>query len=110
MLLLNPKRHDRSYPDDRSREIMRKTIALFEDRGLKRIKQDDFDRTWYADFLEFVKRERLFATLLTPAAYGAADAAGTPGATASSTRSWPSTACPTGTPGRCRSSGWARSG
>ena len=73
MLLLNPKRHDRSYPDDRSREIMRKTIAWFEDRGLKRIKQEDFDRTWYADFLEFVKRERLFATLLTPAAYGAPD-------------------------------------
>jgi acyl-CoA dehydrogenase len=73
MLLLNPKHHDRFYPDDRSRDIMRKTIAWFEDRGLKKIKQDDFDRTWYADFLEFVKRERLFATLLTPAGYGAAD-------------------------------------
>jgi acyl-CoA dehydrogenase len=73
MLLLNPKQHDRIYPDDRSGEIMRKTIAWFEARGLKRIKQDDFDRTWYADFLEFVKRERLFATLLTPAKYGAAD-------------------------------------
>jgi len=73
MLLLNPKHHDRFYPDDRSRQIMRKTIAWFEDRGLKKIKQDDFDRTWYAEFLEFVKRERLFATLLTPAAYGAAD-------------------------------------
>jgi acyl-CoA dehydrogenase len=73
MLLLNPKGHDRFYPDDRSREIMRKTIAWFEDRGLKKIKQDDYDRTWYADFLEFVKRERLFATLLTPAKYGAAD-------------------------------------
>ena len=73
MLLLNPKHYDRFYPDDRSRDIMRKTIAWFEDRGLKRIKQDDFDRTWYADFLEFVKRERLFATLLTPTKYGAAD-------------------------------------
>lgn len=73
MLLFNPKRHDRFYPDDRSREIMRKTIAWFEERGLKRIKQDDYDRTWYADFLDFVKRERLFSTLLTPAGYGAAD-------------------------------------
>ncbi|OGO12521.1 MAG: acyl-CoA dehydrogenase [Chloroflexi bacterium RBG_13_68_17] len=73
MLLLNPKHHDRFYPDDRSREIMRKTIAWFEDRGLRSIKQDDYDRAWYADFLDFVKRERLFATLLTPAAYGAAD-------------------------------------
>ncbi len=73
MLLLNPKRHDRYYPDERSREIMRKTIAWFEARGLKKVKQDDFDRAWYADFLEFVQRERLFATLLTPAGYGASD-------------------------------------
>jgi acyl-CoA dehydrogenase len=73
MILLNPKQHDRFYPDERSREIMRKTIAWFEGRGLRKIKQDDYDRTWYADFLEFVKREHLFATLLTPAQYGAAD-------------------------------------
>ncbi len=73
MLLLNPKHHDRPYPDERSRQIMRKTIAWFEARGLRRIKQDDYDRTWYADFLEFQKRERLFAMLLTPSAYGAPD-------------------------------------
>jgi len=73
MFLLNPNHHERFYPDDRSREIMRKTIDWFEGRGLSRIKQDDFDRAWYADFLDFVGRERLFATLLTPAAYGAAD-------------------------------------
>jgi acyl-CoA dehydrogenase len=73
MLLFNPKHHDRVYPDDRSRDIMRKTIAWFESRGLKQIKQDDYDRTWYGDFLEFVKRERLFATLLTPTQYGAPD-------------------------------------
>ncbi|MBM3123206.1 MAG: acyl-CoA dehydrogenase, partial [Chloroflexi bacterium] len=64
---------DRFYPDERSRQIMQATIAWFEARGLKQIKQDDYDRTWYADFLEFQKRERLFATLLTPPAYGAAD-------------------------------------
>ena len=73
MFLLNPQHHDRFYPDDRSRQIMRQTIAWFEDRGLKRIKQDDYNRAWYADFLEFVKRERLFATLLTPSAHGAPD-------------------------------------
>ena len=28
----------------------------------------DHEREWYSDFLEFVKRERVFATLLTPAA------------------------------------------
>jgi len=70
MILLNPKQHDRSYPDERSREIMRKTIAFFENKGLKKVKEDDHARAWYADFLEFVKQERLFATLLTPAQYG----------------------------------------
>ncbi len=70
MILLNPKRHDRYYPDERSRQIMRKTIAFFESKGLSKIKEDDHARAWYADFLEFVKREEIFATLLTPAGYG----------------------------------------
>jgi acyl-CoA dehydrogenase len=73
VLLLNPKHHDRFYPDERSREIMRKAIAFFEGRGLKKTKEDDFNRVWYADFLEFVKQEKLFATLLTPSGYGQAD-------------------------------------
>jgi hypothetical protein len=29
-LLLNPKRHARSYPDARSLEVMRSTIEFFE--------------------------------------------------------------------------------
>jgi acyl-CoA dehydrogenase len=73
MILLNPKQHDRFYPDERSREIMRKTIAFFESKGLKKIKEDDHARAWYADFLEFVNQERLFATLLTPSGYGDPD-------------------------------------
>jgi len=73
MILLNPKQHDRYYPDERSRQIMRKTIAFFENKGLKKVKEDDHARAWYADFLEFVKQEELFATLLTPAGYGEAD-------------------------------------
>ena len=70
MILLNPKQHDRYYPDDRSREIMHQLIAFFEKKGLKKVKEDDHSRAWYADFLEFVKQEQLFATLLTPAQYG----------------------------------------
>ncbi len=65
-MLLNPNKLDRFYPDERSREIMRKTVEFFETKGLDRIKHDDHERVWYADFLEFVKRERIFATLLTP--------------------------------------------
>ena len=73
-LLLNPSRRpDGRYPDERSREIMRKTIEFFERKGKRRLKEDDRERVWYADFLDFVKRERIFATMLTPAGYGAAD-------------------------------------
>ncbi|MEE2677660.1 MAG: acyl-CoA dehydrogenase [Myxococcota bacterium] len=73
MILLDPKNHDRSYPDERSREVMRKTIAFFEAKGLRRLKEDDRDRAWYEDFLEFVRKEKIFATILTPAGYGAPD-------------------------------------
>ncbi|MEW6367194.1 MAG: acyl-CoA dehydrogenase [Acidobacteriota bacterium] len=72
MILLNPKKHTRRYADERSKEIMLKTIDFFEAKGKGKLKADDRGRVWYADFLEFQKRERLFATLLTPAPYGAA--------------------------------------
>jgi len=73
MLLLNPKQHSRHYPDARSREIMLKTIDFFERKGKRRLKEDYHAHGWYADFLDFVKRERVFATMCTPARYGAAD-------------------------------------
>lgn len=73
MILLNPKHHDRLYPDERSREIMIKTIDFFERKGLDKIKEDDRSFKWYDDFLAFQKQEKLFATLLTPSAYGGKD-------------------------------------
>lgn len=73
MFLFNP-RADRPEADARSREIMQKTIAFFEQKGKRRLKADDLARTWYADFLELVKDERLFATLLTPEGLGDGDA------------------------------------
>ncbi len=69
-MLLNPKTFQSACPDAGSRDLMRKTIEFFENKGLARIKHDDHERVWYADFLDFVKRERLFSTLLTPDAYG----------------------------------------
>src|SRR3989304_5937417 len=74
MILLNPKQPTRQYPDARSREIMLKTIEFFEQKGKRRLKDDDRNRVWYSDFLEFQQQEKLFATLLTPAGYGDADA------------------------------------
>lgn len=73
MILLNPKEHSRPYRDERSREIMLKTIDFFERKGKRKLKEDDRNRVWYADFLDFQRDERLFATLLTPAGYGDAD-------------------------------------
>jgi len=69
-ILLNPKKHDRYYPDERSKEIMLKTIDFFEKKGLAKMKEDDHNRVWYSDFLEFQKENKLFAHLLTPAKYG----------------------------------------
>ncbi|OSC36306.1 acyl-CoA dehydrogenase family protein [Mycobacterium decipiens] len=72
-MLLNPNRLQRQYPDSRSGEIMAATVDFFESRGKARLKHDDHERTWYADFLDHVGRERIFASLLTPAEYGADD-------------------------------------
>ena len=73
MFLLNPKQMTENHPDPVLNDILLKTVAFFEAKGKKRLKGDDFDRVWYADFLDFVKRERIFATLLTPAGYGDTD-------------------------------------
>ena len=52
---------------------MLKTIEFFENKGKKKIKEDDQNKVWYSDFLEFVKKEKIFATLLTPSDYGDED-------------------------------------
>ncbi|MCP4137167.1 MAG: acyl-CoA dehydrogenase [bacterium] len=73
MLLLNPKKYDpkdRNYPDDRSGEIMKKTIEWFEKKGKKKLKDDFHERDFTYDFAEFVKEERIFETLFLPKGYG----------------------------------------
>ncbi|WP_204804602.1 acyl-CoA dehydrogenase family protein [Mycobacterium riyadhense] len=72
-MLLNPNNLQRMYPDKRSAEIMQATVDFFESRGKAKLKHDDHERTWYSDFLDHVGRERIFASLLTPAKYGADD-------------------------------------
>ena len=73
MILFNPKKYDREYPDERSKQVMLDTIEFFENKGRGDIKKDDHERTWYADFLEFQKERGLFSTLLTPSQYGTGD-------------------------------------
>jgi acyl-CoA dehydrogenase len=71
--LLNPHAYDPAWLDDESRRLMLATIDFFESRGKAALKQQDRDRVWYADFLEFAAREKLLAKLLTPAAEAGED-------------------------------------
>jgi len=68
-MLLNPKNNKYEHLDERSKEIMLKTIEFFENKGKEKLKKDYHDRVWYSDFLDFVKENRIFATLLTPSQY-----------------------------------------
>lgn len=70
MILLNPKNRKRFYPDERSEEIMAKTVAFFENKGKASLKKDDQERTWYQEFIDFIGKEEIFADLLTPSKYG----------------------------------------
>ncbi len=70
MILLNPKNRKRFYPDKRSEEIMARTVAFFENKGIASIKKDDQERTWYQGFIDFIGKEEIFADLLTPGKYG----------------------------------------
>jgi len=51
----------------RDQKAARATIDWFEHRGKERLLEDYRDCVWYADFLEFVGTERLFAKMGTPA-------------------------------------------
>ena len=73
MILFNPSRYSAELLDEKSRDLMRRTVEFFEAKGKRKLKKDDREHVWYADFLELVKRERAFARLLTPAAYGGGD-------------------------------------
>jgi acyl-CoA dehydrogenase len=74
MLLFNPKKYqDRNYPDERSKEVMLKTIEWFENKGLKQLNEDYHAREFTYDFAEFIKKEKIFETLFLPKGYGDKD-------------------------------------
>lgn len=72
-ILLHPNKLDRAYPDERSREVMQRTVEFFEQRGKAKLKDDDHAAVWYSEFLDFVADEGIFATMCTPAGLGAAE-------------------------------------
>ncbi|WP_280384617.1 acyl-CoA dehydrogenase family protein [Nocardia wallacei] len=71
--LFNPKTCEFAEFDAETRRILRATVDFFESHGKAWLKQQDRDRVWYAEFLDFCKRERVFATFLTPASEAAGD-------------------------------------
>ena len=72
-MLLHPGKTDFSHLDTESQKIMQDTIAFFEKKGKIKLTDDDRNLVWYADFLDFVKSEKIFARLMTPTGYGPAD-------------------------------------
>ncbi len=72
-VLLNPHDYDPTVFDPNTRRLLRATIDWFEARGKRRLLQDDLHAVWTRDYLDFVGREKLFATFLTPAAESGGD-------------------------------------
>ncbi|MET8428223.1 acyl-CoA dehydrogenase family protein [Nocardia sp. NPDC004860] len=71
--LFNPKTCEFAEFDDETGRLLRATVDYFETFGKTRLLAESRDRVWYADFLDFIKRERIFATFLTPAAQAGGD-------------------------------------
>jgi acyl-CoA dehydrogenase len=70
-LLLNPHAYDPAGLDAESRALMEATITYFESLGKDRITDEDNRGVWYEDFCAFLAESGAFATLMTPAGYGA---------------------------------------
>jgi alkylation response protein AidB-like acyl-CoA dehydrogenase len=66
-LLFNPHTYDPSYFDHATRSLLRATIDWFEHRGKETLLRNYRECVWYADFLEFVAKEHLFAKMGTQA-------------------------------------------
>ncbi|TDH55884.1 acyl-CoA dehydrogenase [Mycobacterium eburneum] len=72
-LLFNPSSYDPRHFDAETRRQLRAVIDWFEARGKAKLLADDLDAVWVSDFVDFIKRERIFATFLTPSEFGGAD-------------------------------------
>src|SRR5687767_2840307 len=72
--LLNPGSYDAAGFDPATRRLLRATIEWFEAKGKAALTREASSDDWYGDFIEFLKQERAFATLLTPARDAGGDA------------------------------------
>jgi acyl-CoA dehydrogenase len=71
--LFNPRTYDAAEFDPATQKLFRATIDWFEAKGKARLTSEVRSDVWYADFIEFLARERAFATLLTPAREAGSD-------------------------------------
>jgi acyl-CoA dehydrogenase len=69
-MLLNPKIDNYEHLDKHSRELVKKTASFFENKGLKKLKEDDHERVWYSDLIDFSSKEGIFSSFLTPPPFG----------------------------------------
>ncbi|WP_070378237.1 acyl-CoA dehydrogenase family protein [Rhodococcus sp. WMMA185] len=72
-LLFDPNSYDPEQFDPETRRQLRALIEWFEARGKEKLLADDLGAVWPADFLEFSKKEKLFANFLTPAEFADGD-------------------------------------
>ncbi len=70
MKLLNPKKKDYDHLDEKTRQILNSTIDFFEKKGKAKLKEEDQKALWYTDFIEHLKKEKVFYQLLTPTEFG----------------------------------------
>jgi acyl-CoA dehydrogenase len=71
--MFNPNSYDPQQFDPETRRQLRALIDWFEARGKAKLLQDDLEATWVSDFLDFIGKERIFATFLTPSEFGLGD-------------------------------------
>lgn len=71
--LFNPSTYDGEGFDPATRRLFRATIDWFEAKGKATLMAETLSDEWYGDFIDFLGRERAFATLLTPVRDGDGD-------------------------------------
>ena len=63
-MLLNPTTQSYDYLDPASKELMLKTVAFFEDKGKRKLKEDDHERVWNYDFVPMTNVVEVRVSLL----------------------------------------------
>ncbi|SHI85261.1 acyl-CoA dehydrogenase [Dethiosulfatibacter aminovorans DSM 17477] len=72
-LLLNPSEYDVKHADEKTHDIMIKTMEFFEDKGLQSIREDNKLYIWQEDWIKFQKKNGIYSTMLTAKGYGDED-------------------------------------